>query len=177
MVLLGDAGMGKTTFIRHVCEQHGETYIHAARLLHADEPGSLLPDFGRVHVDGLDEIASPSRGSALDAVLSQPAKAGKPRFTVSCRSAEAHGAVDRARIEDEYGRELKTFYLVSSDDDETRAFLKREFPGVEVHALLEKLECRSSNRDLSSDEGLSVPAEKCTCLLTSGHELGDDSAA
>ena len=163
--------------MRNVCEQHGETYIHAARLLHAEDPGSLLADFGRVHVDGLDEIASPGRGSALDAVLGQLVKAGSPRFTVSCRSAEWHGAVDRARIEDEYGRELKTFYLVPCDDNETRAFPKREFPGVEVHALLEKLECRSSNRDLCSDEGLSVLAKKCACLLTSGHELGDDSAA
>ena len=143
VVLLGDAGMGKTTLMRHLCEQHGETYIHAARLLKADDPGSLLPEFGRVHVDGLDEIASPGRGSALDAVLGQLVKAGKPKFTVSCRGAEWHGAVDRARIEDEYGRELKTFYLMPLDDDETRAFLKREFPGVEVHALLEKLENRA----------------------------------
>ena len=143
VVLLGDAGMGKTTLMRHLCEQHGETYIHTARLLNADDPGSLLPDFGRVHVDGLDEIASPGRGSALDAVLGQLVKADKPKFTVSCRGAEWHGAVDRARIEDEYGRELKTFYLMPFDDDETRAFLKREFPGVEVHALLEKLENRA----------------------------------
>ena len=107
------------------------------------DPGSLLPDFGRVHVDGLDEIASPGRGSALDAVLGQLVKAGKPKFTVSCRSAEWHGAVDRARIQDEYGRALKTYYLMPFDDDETRAFLKREFPGVEVHALLEKLESRA----------------------------------
>lgn len=143
VVLLGDAGMGKTTFMRQVCEQHGETYIHAARLLHADDPGSLLPEFGRVHVDGLDEIASPGRGSALDAVLGQLVRAGKPEFTVSCRSAEWREAVDRARIENEYGRELKTFYLIPFDDAETRAFLEREFPGVEVHALLEKVENRA----------------------------------
>ncbi len=143
VVLLGDAGMGKTTLMRQVCEQHGETYIHAARLLKADDPGSLLPEFGRVHVDGLDEIASPGRGSALDAVLGQLVRAGKPEFTVSCRSAEWREAVDRARIENEYGRELKTFYLIPFDDAETRAFLEREFPGVEVHALLEKLESRA----------------------------------
>ena len=143
VVLLGDAGMGKTTFMGHVCEQHGETYVHAARLLRTDDPGSLLPGFGRVHVDGLDEVASPGRGSALDAVLGQLVKAGKPEFTVSCRSAEWREAVDRARIEDEYGRELKTFYLIPFDDAETRAFLDSEFPGVEVHALLEKLESRA----------------------------------
>ena len=143
VVLLGDAGMGKTTLMRHVCEQHGETYIHAARLLKADDPGSLLPDFGRVHVDGLDEIASPGRGSALDAVLGQLVKAGKPKFTLSCRGAEWHGAVDRARIQDEYGREPRKFYLMPFDDDGARAFLKHEFPGIEVHALLEKLENRA----------------------------------
>ncbi len=142
-VLLGDAGMGKTSLMRRVCEQRGETYIHAARLLRADDPGSLMPDIGRVHVDGLDEIASRGRGSALDAVLGQLVKAGKPVFTVSCRSAEWHGAVDRARIEGEYGREPRTFYLMPFDGDEARAFLKHEFPGVGAHALLEKLENRA----------------------------------
>ena len=142
-VLLGDAGMGKTALMRRVCERRGETYIHAARLLRADDPGSLMPDFERVHVDGLDEIASPGRGSALDAVLGQLVKAGKPKFTVSCRSAEWHGAVDRARIEGEYGREARTFYLMPFDGDEARAFLKHEFPGVGAHALLEKVENRA----------------------------------
>ena len=99
VALLGDAGMGKTTLMRQVCERHGETYIHAARLLKADDPGSLLPEFGRVHVAGLDEIASPGRGSALNAVLGQLVRTGKPEFTVSCRSAEWREAVDRARIE------------------------------------------------------------------------------
>ena len=128
VVLLGDAGMGKTALMRHMCEQQDETYIHAARLLHADDPDSLLPDIGRVFVDGLDEIASAGRGSALDAVLKQLVKAGNPQFMVSCRSAEWRGAVDRAKIEAEYAGELTTLYLMPFSDDDARAFLKHEFP-------------------------------------------------
>ena len=143
MVLLGDPGMGKTALMRHMCEQEDKTYIHAARLLRADDPDSLVPDIGRVFVDGLDEIASSGRGSALDAVLKQLVKAGNPQFMVSCRSAEWHGAVDRARIEAEYAGELTTLYLMPFDDDQVHAFLKHEFPGVQVHALLQNLENRT----------------------------------
>lgn len=143
VVLLGDAGMGKTALMRHMCEQQDETYIHAARLLRADDPDSLLPDIGRVFVDGLDEIASAGRGSALDAVLKQLVKAGSPQFMVSCRSAEWHRAMDRARIEAEYAGELTTLYLMPFGDDDAREFLKHEFPGVQVHALLQNLENRT----------------------------------
>ena len=143
IVLLGDPGMGKTALMRHMCEQQDETYIHAARLLHADDPDSLLPDIGRVFVDGLDEIASAGRGSALDAVLKQLFKAGNPQFMVSCRGAEWRGAVDRARIQAEYGGEVTTLYLMPFGDDDAREFLKHEFPGVQVHALLQNLENRT----------------------------------
>ena len=143
IVLLGDPGMGKTALMRHMCEQEDRTYIHAARLMRADDPDSLVPDIGRVFVDGLDEIASAGRGSALNAVLKQLVKAGNPQFMVSCRSAEWRGAVDRARIEAEYAGELTTLYLMPFDDDQAHAFLKHEFPGVQVHALLQNLENRT----------------------------------
>ena len=140
LVILGDPGMGKTTLMRHMCERHDMTYIHAAELVRADDPESLLLDAGHVLVDGLDEIASSGRAGATDAVMRKLREAGSPPFILSCRAAEWHEAVDRARIEDDHAGEVATLYLAPLGVDEERAFLENEFPGLEVRAFLQKLE-------------------------------------
>ena len=140
LVILGDPGMGKTTLMRHMCERHDMTYIHAAELVRAGNPESLLPDAGHVLVDGLDEIASSGRAGATDAVMRKLREAGSPPFILSCRAAEWHEAVDRASIEDDHAGEVETLYLAPLGVDEERAFLENEFPGLEVRAFLQKLE-------------------------------------
>jgi len=140
LVIIGDPGMGKTTLMRHMCERQYMTYIHAAELVRADDPESLLPDVGHVLVDGLDEIASPGRAGATDAVMRKLREAGNPPFILSCRAAEWREAADRARIEDDGISEVVTLYLAPMGGDGARAFLENEFPGLEVHAFLEKLE-------------------------------------
>ncbi|MDE0377787.1 MAG: hypothetical protein OXI20_00945, partial [Rhodospirillales bacterium] len=140
LVILGDPGMGKTTLMRHMCERQEMTYIHAAELVRADDPESLLPDTGRILVDGLDEIASPGRAGSTDAVMRKLWEAGSPSFILSCRTAEWREAVDRAKIEDAATGKVATLYLSPLVGNGTRAFLENEFPGLEVHPLLQKLE-------------------------------------
>ena len=78
LVILGDPGMGKTTLMRHMCERQDMTYVHAAELVRAGDPESLVPDAGHVLVDGLDEIASSGRAGATDAVMGKLREAGSP---------------------------------------------------------------------------------------------------
>ena len=118
------------------------TYVHAAELVRAEEPASLMPDEGHLAVDGLDEIASPGTGSALDAVLEQLREMNNPPFILSCRTAEWRDAADRARIEDSRAGEAVTLYLAPFSDDEAQSFLEHEFPGAQVHALLQNLKNR-----------------------------------
>ena len=106
LVILGDPGVGKTALMRHLGEGQNTTYVHAAALVRAEDPETLLPEAGRVAVDGLDEIATPGTGSAVEAVLRQLRRTECWSFIMSCRTAEWRDAVDRARIEDARAGEI-----------------------------------------------------------------------
>ena len=71
VVILGDPGMGKTTLLRGLCERTDMTYIHAAALVRTEDPVSLIPEDARPVVDGLDEVALPGTGGAVEAMLSR----------------------------------------------------------------------------------------------------------
>ena len=145
VVILGDPGMGKTTLLRGLCERTDLTYLHAAALVRAEDPMALIPEDALPVVDGLDEIATPAAGSAVEAVLSRLRETESLPPVLACRAAEWRDAADLARIEDAYAREPMVLYLAPFDDDEARAFLTREYPGIQVHALLQHLR----NRELA----------------------------
>ena len=136
VAVLGDPGMGKTTLLRRLGQGKGMTYVHAADLLLADDPGTLIPEDARPVVDGLDEIACPGTGSAVAAVLERLDEAESMPPVLACRAAEWRGAADLARLEDAYVDEPTVLYLTPFDGDEAREFLAGEFPGCRVDALL-----------------------------------------
>ena len=145
VVILGDPGMGKTTLLRRLGEREDTAYIHAAGLLRAEDPASLIPEDARPLVDGLDEVATSGTGSAVEAVLEKLRETESLPPVLACRGAEWRDAADLARIEDAYAREAVVFYLVPFDEDEARRFLAEEYPGVQVRALLQHLR----NRELA----------------------------
>lgn len=103
LVLLGDAGAGKSREFRRECEQLGETAVlcSARDFVTFD----VRPDWGdkTVFIDGLDEIRAGTADGrpALDEIRKRLDQLGWPGFRISCREADWLGSNDRHSIESE----------------------------------------------------------------------------
>lgn len=139
IVILGDPGMGKTVLARTLGNQPGMSYFRAGRFERADRPEAFVARGERIVVDGLDEIASSAPGGAVDSVLRQLSKAGNPPFILSCREADWKGAIDRTRIEDDYGDTPLLLHLQPFSRDDALRFLSDEFPAIDAADTLHQL--------------------------------------
>ena len=103
-VLLGDPGAGKTTALQ--CEYTAlgaeRSLLVAARDFLAFDPAAHPEWRGKtLFIDGLDEVragVSDAR-TPFDAVRARLDALGRPRFRLSCRSADWLGANDRDRLQ------------------------------------------------------------------------------
>ena len=133
-VILGDPGLGKTVLTRWLGEQPGMKYVRAGTFVRASDPAISIVGVTCIVVDGLDEIASATPGSAIDTVLNRLSAIGNPRFVLSCRAADWLGAADRVKIEDDYGVAPMLLHLQPFTNDEAHDFLSMRFPEVDPAA-------------------------------------------
>ena len=128
VVILGDPGLGKSMLTRALGEEPGMRCVRAGTFKRTTKPDSLIGEGERIIVDGLDEIASAAPGSAVDSVLEKLSMMDKPSFILSCREADWMGAVDRIKIEDDYGGAPVLLHLQPFAREDAIVFLSREFP-------------------------------------------------
>lgn len=115
VVILGDPGMGKTRLMETLSAEGGCRFIRAASFLR-----QLSDDFTttRLVIDGLDEVAAIEEGDPLHNVLKKLVACGKPRFIISCRSAEWRSAAGKIDIAEEYGETPRELTLLPLTRDE-----------------------------------------------------------
>ncbi|MDE0347215.1 MAG: hypothetical protein OXI66_15760, partial [Boseongicola sp.] len=142
IVILGDPGLGKTELAEALGSQPGLVCVQAGSFTRGAQPRSSIGEGVRIVIDGLDEIASVEPGSAVVSVLAQLSAIGKPPFILTCREADWLGALDRIRIEDDYGAAPMVLRLQPFTRDDARKFLQDDFPKVDVDELLHHLEAR-----------------------------------
>ena len=113
--------------------------VRAGTFKRTAKPDSLIVEGELIIVDGLDEIASAAPGSAVDSVLEKLSMMDKPSFILSCREADWMGAVDRIKIEDDYGGAPVLLHLQPFAREDAIVFLSCEFPEVDAEAVLDHL--------------------------------------
>lgn len=123
LVILGDAGMGKTRLMNWLGEQPGFRFVTARRLLNDSDARSLLGHDTGLVIDALDEVAAQAEGDAVDHVLRKVSSLGQPRFIVSCRAADWRSATGKVAIGELYDEPPLELYLDPLDSDQAREFL------------------------------------------------------
>jgi hypothetical protein len=140
LVVLGEAGMGKTTLLGSLREHEGYAFCTARQLINAPDPRQFLRDATTLVIDALDEVSAQREGEAVDLVVRKLARLGSPRFILSCRVADWRSATARQAILDFYAEAPVELHLDALERPDAVAFLAETLKTEEAESVLNRLE-------------------------------------
>ncbi|MCA3734254.1 MAG: hypothetical protein INE97_02765, partial [Phenylobacterium sp.] len=115
LVVLGEAGMGKSTLLNKLRGQDGYEVCTARALITAHDTVARFGAAQTLVVDALDEVSAGQQGDAVDLVLNKLGILGYPRFILSCRVADWRSATAIRGLSDLYGEGPIELYLEPLD--------------------------------------------------------------
>jgi hypothetical protein len=131
LIILGEAGMGKTELLSWLGDLPDHAYCTARQLKNVrPNPGRLLGNSTTLVVDALDELSVQGEGDAVDLVLQKLGEADYPRFVLSCRVADWRNATGVSAIREQYGDiDLLVLHLEPLTDEEIVQLLASQLTG------------------------------------------------
>lgn len=111
LVVLGEAGMGKSTLLHQLRSLDGYSICTARLLINASDTIARFGAAATLVIDALDEISAQREGDAVDLVVRKLAELGYPRFILSCRVADWRSATGIQGLSDLYGEAPVELYL------------------------------------------------------------------
>ena len=123
MVILGEAGMGKSTLLNQLCDNERYAICTARKLVNSADPALLFTEFDTLVIDALDEVPSLGDGDAVDRVIQKLGTLGYPRFILSCRVADWRSATALLGLSDFYPEPPVELHLEPFDREDAFRFL------------------------------------------------------
>jgi hypothetical protein len=142
LVVLGEAGMGKSTLLTALDRAHGFAFCTARQLINRPNPASILGDATTIVIDALDEVSAQREGDAVDLVLQKLGQLDYPRFILSCRVADWRSATALQGIGDHYATKPLELHLNPLSRSDAVAFLEQTIGLERSEAALLHLEDR-----------------------------------
>ncbi len=158
LVILGEAGMGKSYLLEWLATAGGYTRCTARQLINRHDPRTLLNDTQTLIIDALDEVSTQKEGDAVDLVLRQLSKLGCPHFVLSCRVADWRSATGLEAIREQYPEEPLELHLEPFNDDEATTFLSASLGAETAKAVVEHFNLRGLNGLLGNPQTLELIA-------------------
>ncbi|NPE57818.1 hypothetical protein HLB27_00880 [Dickeya dadantii] len=159
LIILGEAGMGKTRLLKWLADEHDYLFVTAHQLLH---PPRWLRDIDAnkvLVIDALDELTAHSSVEAIEQVLDRLNDKDCPPFLLSCRAADWFGAASIRAVESMYGQQPVQLHLRALNDEEIQRFLNDELPHAVASDLVERLRARRLNNWLGNPYTLELLVE------------------
>lgn len=161
-VLIGDPGAGKTTAFERECAALGDggEMVTARDFLTFDR----RPEWrGKtLFIDGLDEVRAGAQDgrTPFDAMRARLDELGRPRFRLSCRSADWLGALDRNRFAmAAQGGKVRVLNLEPLTESEVREILEQGLQVEDAGEFMEQAERKGLRELLSNPQTLDLLTE------------------
>jgi len=123
IVILGEAGMGKSHLLAWIATHSGYSLCTARQLIIRHDPSTLLGEGNVLVIDALDEVNARKDGDAVDMVLRRLGQLNYPNFVLSCRVADWRSATAIEAMREQYSVEPKVFHLRPLTETDTLAYL------------------------------------------------------
>ncbi|WP_235867916.1 NACHT domain-containing protein [Pseudomonas ogarae] len=156
LVILGEAGMGKSHLLEWFATSPSYARCTARQLINRHDPKTLLGDAQTLVIDALDEVSSQRDGDAVDLVLQQLGKLGCPHFVLSCRVADWRSATGLEAIREQYSEEPLELHLEPFNDDDVAIFLSASLGGETAKEVVEHFNARGLNGLLGNPQTLEL---------------------
>ncbi|WP_210483841.1 NACHT domain-containing protein [Pantoea ananatis] len=159
LIILGEAGMGKTRLLKWFADQHDYLFVTAHQLLHPPRWLREIDANKVLVIDALDELTAYSSVEAIEQVLDRLGDKDCPPFLLSCRAADWFGAASISAVESMYGQQPVQLHLRALNDEEIQRFLNDELPNTVASDLIERLRARRLNNWLGNPYTLELLLE------------------
>lgn len=158
LVILGEAGMGKSHLLEWLATSPGYSLCTARRLIRSYDASTLLANSHTLVIDALDEVSSKNDGDAVDLVLRKLDELGCPRFVLSCRVADWRSATGLEAIREQYSEEPLELHLEPFDNDDASSFLSASLGAERAKTVVEHFSARELNGLLGNPQTLELIA-------------------
>lgn len=177
LVILGEAGMGKTSLLEHLGTLPKHSFCTARQLILRHNPYTLLGNAEVLVIDALDEVSSQKEGDAVNLVLSKLGELDYPRFILSCRVADWRSATGLETIKEQYSEKPLELHLNPLSEEDISNFLKSRFDTSFAERIISHFNTRKLNGLLENPQTLQLiahVAEKGT-LPNNQYELFEEA--
>lgn len=164
LVLLGDAGSGKTTELHQESEALGSAAIYLSARQFARSDVNSHPDWRNMilFIDGLDEMRAGTTDSLtpMDQIITKLEKLGRPSFRLSCREADWLGTNDRQNLTTvSPDSQITVLRLDPLDDDAIIALLNSLDGSRDAQGFIKKARERGLGAVLGNPQTLTLLAK------------------